>query len=54
MICRDCELEFFEILLIVDLRVMNMSKFDVILGMDWLTAQRVVIDYDHRRVTAYA
>ena len=54
MICRDCELEFFEILLIVDLRVMNMSEFDVILGMDWLTAQRVVIDYDRRRVTAYA
>ena len=32
---------------------MVMSKFDVILGMDWLTAQRVVIDCDRRRVTAY-
>ena len=30
-----------------------MSKFDVILGIDWLTAHRVVIDYDRRRVTAY-
>ena len=34
MICRDCELEIFRILLTVDLRVMEMSKFDVILGMD--------------------
>ena len=38
-ICRDCELEISRILLIVDLRVMDMSAFDIILGMDWLTAQ---------------
>ena len=30
-----------------------MSKFDVILGIDWLTTHRVVIDCDHGRVTAY-
>ena len=30
-----------------------MSEFDVILGMDWLTAYRVVIDCERRRVTAY-
>ena len=30
-----------------------MSEFDVILGMDWLTAHRLVIDYDRRRVTTY-
>ena len=34
MICRGCELEISSILLIVDLRVMDMSEFDVILGMD--------------------
>ena len=33
-ICRDCELEISGILLTVDLRVMDMSEFDVILGMD--------------------
>ena len=33
-ICRDCELEISEILLTVDLRVMDMSESDVILGMD--------------------
>ena len=52
-ICRDCESEISWILLTVDLRVMDISEFDVILRMDWLTAYRVVIDYDHRWVTAY-
>ena len=53
MICRGCELEISGILLTVDLRVMDMLEFDVILGMDWLTAYRVVINYERRRVTAY-
>ena len=53
MICRGCELEISGILLTVDLRVMDMSEFDVILGMDWLIAYMVVIDCEHRRVTAY-
>ena len=52
-ICRDCELEISGILLTKDLRVMDISNFDVILGMDWLTEHRVVIDCDRRRVTAY-
>ena len=50
-ICRDCELEISEILLTVDLRVMDMSEFDVILGVDWLMAHQVVIDYNRRKVT---
>ena len=33
-ICWDCELEILGIMLIVDLRVMDMIEFDVILGMD--------------------
>ena len=53
MICRGCELEISRILLTVDLRVMDMSEFDVILGMDWLTAYRVAIDCERRRVTSY-
>ena len=53
MICRGCELEISGTLLIVNLRIMDMSEFDVILGMDWLTAYRVVIDCECRRVTAY-
>ena len=53
IICRDYELEISGILLTVDLKVMDMSEFDVILGMDWLTAHQVVIDCDCRGVTFY-
>ena len=53
LICRGCELEISGILLTVDLRVMDMSEFDVIFGMDWLTVYRVVINCERRRVTAY-
>ena len=53
MICRGCGLDISGTLLTVDLRIMDMSEFDVILGMDWLTAYRVVIDCERRRVTAY-
>ena len=53
MICRGCKLEISGTLLTVDLRIMDMSEFDVILGMDWLKAYRVVIDCERRRVTAY-
>ena len=53
MICQGCELEILGTLLTVDLRIMDMSEFDVILGMDWLIAYRVLIDCERRRVTAY-
>ena len=52
-LCRGCELEISRILLTVDLRVKDMLEFDVILGMDWLTAHRVITNCDCRRVTAY-
>ena len=52
-ICQDCDLEISGIFLTLDLRVMDMSEFDVILGMDWLTVHRVVINCDCRRVIAY-
>ena len=53
MICRGYELEISGTPLTVDLRIMDMLEFDVILGMGWLTAYRVVIDCERRRVTAY-
>ena len=49
LIFQGCELEISRILLTVDLR----SELNVILGMDWLTAYRVVIDCERKRVTAY-
>ena len=53
MICRSGELEISGTLLIVDLSIMDMSKLDVILGMDWLIAYRIVIDCECRKITAY-
>ena len=53
MIGRGYELEISGTLLTVDLSIMDMSKFDVILGMDWLIAYGIVIDCERRRVTAY-
>ena len=32
---------------------MDVSDFDVILGMDWLTAHRIVIDCDSKRTSSY-
>ena len=52
-ICQDCELETSRILFIVDFQVMDMSEFNVIIGMDWLTAHQVIIDCDRKRVTTY-
>ena len=49
-ICQDCELEISGILITEDLHVMDISYFDFILGMDWLTAHRVVIDCDSKRI----
>ena len=53
MIGRGCELEISGTLLTMDLRILDMSEFDVILRMDWLIAYKVVIDCEHKRVTAY-
>ena len=53
-ICWDYELEISGILLMVDLRVMDISDFVVILSTDWLMVHWVVIDCDNRRITAYA
>ena len=53
MIGRGCELEISGTLLTMDLRIMDMSEFDVNLRMDWLIAYRVVIDCERMRVTAY-
>ncbi|XP_058202872.1 uncharacterized protein LOC131317330 [Rhododendron vialii] len=54
LICKGCELEVSNLRLTCDLRVIEMTDFDVILGMDWLTAHRAVIDCHQKVVTAYA
>ena len=52
-ICREYELQISGILLMVDFRVMDMLEFEVILGMDLLTAHQAVINYNRMRVIAY-
>ena len=52
MIGLGCVLEISRTLLTMDLRIMDMSEFNVILRMDWLIAYKVVIDCERRRVTA--
>ena len=49
-ICRDCGSEISEILLMMDLRVVDISGFDVILDMDELTDHQVVNYCNLRRV----
>ena len=53
MIGRGCELEISRTLLTVDMRILDMSEFDVILRIDWLITYRVVIDCERMRVAAY-
>ena len=53
MIGRGCELEISGTLLTMDLRILDMSEFDVILRMDWMIAYGIVIDCKRMRVTAY-
>ena len=52
LVCKSCELEFSDSYLICDLRVMDMSDLDIILGMDWLSVHQAIIDCYHRTVTA--
>ena len=49
-ICWDCEAEISRILLMVDLRVVAISGFDVVFDRDELTIHRVVNDCDLRQV----
>ena len=46
-ICKGCIITLANK---VDLRILDMTGYDVILGMDWLTVYRVLIDRHHRRI----
>ncbi|XP_028122726.1 uncharacterized protein LOC114319865 [Camellia sinensis] len=52
LVCKSCELQISGSHLICDLRLMDMSDFDVILGMDWLSVHRAIIDCYCKTVTA--
>ncbi|XP_028094363.1 uncharacterized protein LOC114294425 [Camellia sinensis] len=49
--CRDCEIEVARRRLSFAFVLLDMSSFDVILGMDWLSSYRAVIDCFRQRVS---
>ncbi|XP_028064474.1 uncharacterized protein LOC114267612 [Camellia sinensis] len=53
LICKDCKIGMSNLHLTCDLCVMEMSDFDIILGIDWFSAQRVVINCHQRKVVAH-
>ena len=50
-VCRNCEFTIDDHQLIIDHIVLDMSIFDIILGMDWLSMYDAFTDYFRRRVT---
>ncbi|RVW15622.1 Retrovirus-related Pol polyprotein from transposon 17.6 [Vitis vinifera] len=49
-ICKVCVITLADRALNVDLRILDMTGYDVILGMDWLAVYRAVIDCHRRRI----
>ena len=47
---KGCVITLANIALKVDLRILDMTGYDVILGMDWLTVYRALIDYHRHRI----
>ena len=43
-VCRGCDLTIGKRTFVFDFTVLDMMAFDVILGMDWLSSVRAVID----------
>ncbi|GFZ15860.1 hypothetical protein Acr_25g0002690 [Actinidia rufa] len=50
-VCRSCEVEIANRPFVFDFIVLDMTSFDVILGMDWLIGYWAMIDYVRHRVT---
>ncbi|WJZ91043.1 hypothetical protein VitviT2T_010152 [Vitis vinifera] len=49
-ICKGCVITLADRALNVDLRILDMTGYDVILGMDWLAVYRALIDCHRRRI----
>ena len=50
-VCRSCEVEIADRRFVFGFIVLDMMSFNVILGMDWLTSYRAMIDCIWHRVT---
>ncbi|XP_026458737.1 uncharacterized protein LOC113359288 [Papaver somniferum] len=53
-VARMCVVRIAKHEFLIDLFVMNMSGYDVILGMDWLSAHHAVFDCFQKRVTLHS
>ena len=49
-ICKGCVMTLADRALKVDLRILDMTRDDVILGMNWLTVYKALLDYHRRRI----
>ena len=49
-ICKGCVITLADRALKVDLRILDMTGYDVILGMNWLTVYKALLDYHRRRI----
>ena len=49
-ICKECIITLVDRALKVDLRILDMTRYDVILGMDWLTMYKALINCHHCRI----
>ena len=49
-ICKGCVITLADRAFNVDLRILDMTGYDVILGMDWLIVYRTLIDCHHHRI----
>ena len=52
-ICRGCVVEITGQDLMADLVVLDMVVYDIVLGMDWLSAYHAMIDCYKKRVTVH-
>lgn len=50
MILRECHIQIADVELCVNLILIHMKDFDVILGMDWLSNNYVVVDFQAKKV----
>ena len=49
-LCKGCIITLADRALKVDLRILDMTGYDVILGMNWLTVYKALLDYHRRRI----
>src|SRR5436190_4814095 len=50
-VCRSCVLDIRGCMVVFDLIILDMTEFDVIVGMDWLSTFRARVDCHRRRIT---